>query len=43
MVIYKISVVGAYKRVIKQYLTGKQNDYLQSGHLWQVVTYEKWC
>ena len=26
----------------KQYLTEKQNGYLQSGHLREVVAYEKW-
>ena len=27
-VVSEISVTGAYKRVLKQYLTEKQNDYL---------------
>ena len=27
---------------LKQYLTEKQNDYLQSGRLREVVAYEKW-
>ena len=30
------------REFLKQYLTEKQNGYLQSGRLWEVVTYEKW-
>ena len=27
---------------LKQYLTWKQNSYLLTGCLWEVVAYEKW-
>ena len=30
------------REFLKQYLTKKQNGYLQSGPLREVVTYEKW-
>ena len=30
------------REFLKQYLTEKQNSYLQSGRLREVVTYEKW-
>ena len=30
------------REFLKQYLTEKQNDYLQSGRLRKVVAYEKW-
>ena len=30
------------REFLKQYLTEKQNGYLQSGRLQEVVAYEKW-
>ena len=30
------------REFLKQYLTEKQNSYLQSGRLREVVVYEKW-
>ena len=30
------------KEFLKQYLTEKQNNYLQSGRLREVVAYKKW-
>ena len=30
------------RELLKQYLTEKQNGRLQSGHLREVVAYEKW-
>ena len=30
------------REFLEQYLTEKQNGYLQSGRLWEVVAYEKW-
>ena len=30
------------RELLEQYLTEKQNGYLQSGRLWEVVAYEKW-
>ena len=38
----EIKVVVTYERVLKQCLTEKQKDDLWSGHLWEVVSYEKW-
>ena len=30
------------REFLKQYLTEKENGYFQSGHLREVVAYEKW-
>ena len=38
----KIWTVVANEKVLKQHLTDKQNGYLQSGCLREVVAYEKW-
>ena len=38
----KFLVLKVIVLVLKQYLNEKQNCYFQSGHLWEVVGYEKW-
>ena len=41
--LYRLSATQAIMReLLKQYLTEKQNGCLRSGHLWEVVAYEKW-
>lgn len=38
----KVKQWSLTREFLKQYLTEKQNGYLQSGHLLKVVAYEKW-
>ena len=38
----KFELWSLRREYLKQYLTGKQNGYLQSGRLREVVAYEKW-
>ena len=38
----KFELWSLTREFLKQYLTEKQNGYFQSGHLREVVAYEKW-